>query len=96
VSLPPARLVLQVSPTAIGPNAAGSTTQQAQLRATVTDQNANPVRNAIVAFTRLADPSGGNLSQASAVTDSSGQATVQYISGAGTTADAGVHCARAS
>jgi hypothetical protein len=90
VSLTPARLVLQVSPTAIGPNAAGSTTQQSQLRATVTDQNGNPVANATVAFTRLADPSGGNLSQASAVTDSSGQATVQYISGAGTTADAGI------
>jgi Bacterial Ig-like domain (group 1) len=90
VSLAPAHLVLQVSPTAIGPNAAGSTTQQAQLRATVTDVNANPVANAIVAFTRMQDPSGGNLSQPSSVTDSSGQATVQYISGSGTTADGGI------
>ncbi len=90
VALSPARLVLQVSPTAIGPNSAGSTAQQTQLRATVTDANGNPVANSIVAFTRLVDPSGGNLSQASAVTDSGGQATVQYISGAGTTADGGI------
>ena len=82
--------MLQVSPTAIGPNAAGSTTQQTQVRATVTDVNGNPVANAIVAFTRVVDPSGGTLSQPSAVTDSGGQASVQYISGAGTTADAGV------
>jgi hypothetical protein len=90
VSLAPARLVLQISPTAIGPNAAGSTTNQTQLRATVTDVNGNPVSNTIVAFTRLLDPSGGNLPQPSAVTDSSGQATVQYVSGPGTTSDGGI------
>ena len=90
VSLAPANLVLQISPTAIGPNAAGSTTNQAQLRATVTDVNGNPVSNTIVAFTRLLDPSQGNLPQASAVTDSSGQATVQYVSGPGTTSDNGI------
>lgn len=90
VALSPARLVLQVSPTAIGPNSAGSVAQQTQLRATVTDNNGNPVANSIVAFTRVLDPSGGTLSQASAVTDSGGQATVQYISGAGTTADGGI------
>ena len=90
VALTPARLVLQVSPTAIGPNPAGSNSQQAQLVATVTDANGNPVNGATVTFNRLVDPSGGNLSQASTATDASGQATVQYIAGASTTANNGV------
>jgi hypothetical protein len=79
-----------VSPTAIGTNSSGSTTQQAKLLATVTDANGNPVTGATVAFNRIADPSGGNLSQASATTDSGGQASVQYIAGASTTGNNGV------
>ncbi|MEO8080284.1 MAG: Ig-like domain-containing protein [Caldimonas sp.] len=90
VAQQPSKLVLQVTPTAIGPNPGGATAQQAQLRATVTDANGNPVSGATVNFNRLADPSGGNLSQASAVTDASGQATVQYIAGGSTTANNGV------
>ncbi len=90
VAQAPAKLVLQVSPTAIGPNPSGSTAQQAQLLATVTDANGNPVTGATVAFNRVIDPSGGNLSQASATTDSSGQASVQYIAGASTTGNNGV------
>lgn len=85
-----AKLVLQVSPTAIGPNASGSTAQQAKLLATVTDANGNPVKGATVNFSRLVDPSGGNLSQASGLTDSAGQASVQYVAGALTTASNGV------
>jgi len=90
VATVPAALVLQVSPTAVGPNAAGSTAQQAQLVARVTDANGNPVKGVTVNFNRVADPSGGNLNQASAVTDSSGMASVQYIAGALTTASNGV------
>ncbi len=90
VAQTPAKLVLQVSPTAIGPNPTGSNSQQAQLVASVTDANGNPVTGATVTFNRLADPSGGNLSQASTATDASGQATVQYIAGASTTANNGV------
>jgi hypothetical protein len=90
VAQTPAHLVLQVSPTAIGPNATGTTAQQAQLRANVTDANGNPVSNVTVSFNRLADPSGGTLPQASAVTDVNGQATVQYIAGAIPTANNGV------
>ncbi len=89
VAQAPAKLVLQVSPTAIGPNPSG-TTSQAALVASVTDVNGNPVSGATVTFNRLADPSGGNLSQASSLTDASGQATVQYIAGASTTASNGV------
>lgn len=90
VALVPAKLVLQVTPTALGPNPAGSTAQQAQVVATVTDSVGNPVRGKTVNFTRKSDPSAGNLNQASAVTDSSGQASVQYIAGALTTASNGV------
>jgi hypothetical protein len=90
VALVPAKLVLQVSPTAIGPNPAGSTAQQSQILATVSDANGNPVSGAIVTFNRLADPSGGQLSQASTATDSNGQAAVQYVAGALTTASNGV------
>lgn len=89
VALTPAKLVLQVSPTAIPPNPSG-TTSQAALVATVTDMNGNPVSSATVTFNRVQDPSGGNLSQASTATDASGQATVQYIAGASPTASNGV------
>lgn len=90
VATVPASIVAQVTPAAVGPNAEGSTEQQAQVLATVRDANNNPVKGVTVNFSRLVDPSGGNLSQASAVTNSSGQATVQYISGPLTTSSNGV------
>lgn len=90
VAIVPDTLVLQVSPTAIGPNAAGATEQQAQVLAKVRDKNNNPVKGVTVNFNRTVDPSGGNLNQASAVTDSSGQASVQYIAGELTTSSNGV------
>lgn len=90
VSLAANKLVLQVTPTAIGPNASGSSGNRADVLATVTDVNGNPVKNAVVNFTRVVDPSGGDLSQASATTDGSGQAKVEYIAGALTTASNGV------
>jgi Bacterial Ig-like domain (group 1). len=90
VALVPSKLTLQASPTASGPNSGTATSQQARLVATVVDANANPVSGATVNFTRLVDPSGGNLSQPSALTDSSGQASVQYIAGGSTTASNGV------
>jgi Bacterial Ig-like domain (group 1) len=86
----PARLVLQTTPTAVGPNPGGATAQQARILATVTDAAGNPVGGVAVNFNRVADPSGGNLSLASAVTDSSGQASVQFIAGPNTTASNGV------
>ena len=89
VAKTPAKIVLQIQPTAIGPNTVG-TTQQADVQATVTDANGNPVQGKTVNFSRLADPSGGNLSTASKLTDASGQATAQYIAGPKTTASNGV------
>lgn len=90
VATTPSRLVLQVTPAAIGPNTGGSTTNQAQVLAKVTDANGNPVPGLTVNFSRDADPSGGNLQQPSAVSDINGQASVQYIAGAQSTASNGV------
>ena len=87
IATTPATLVLQVTPTALAPNQAGQTAQQATLVAKVTDVNGNPVSGSTINFSQLADPSGGLLQQASAVTDTNGVATVQYLSGATTTAN---------
>jgi hypothetical protein len=86
----PAKLVLQISPTAIAPNTTATSANQAQLLARVTDANDNPVQGQTVNFIRISDPSGGNLLQASAVTDAAGLATVAYRSGAQSTANNGV------
>jgi len=86
IATTPASLVLQVTPTALAPNQLGQTAQQATLVAKVTDANGNPVSGTTVNFSQQADPSGGLLQQASAVTDNNGVATVQYLSGATTTA----------
>jgi Bacterial Ig-like domain (group 1) len=90
VAQAPAKLVLQTTPTAVGPNPGGATAQQARILATVTDAAGNPVGGIAVNFNRISDPSGGNLSLASATTDSSGQASVQFIAGPNTTASNGV------
>ena len=87
VATTPASLVLQVTPTALAPNQVGQTAQQATLVAKVVDANGNPVAGSTINFSQLADPSGGLLQQASAVTDTNGVATVQYLSGASTTAN---------
>jgi 5-hydroxyisourate hydrolase-like protein (transthyretin family) len=90
VATTPTNLVLQASPTALAPNPIGSSTNQAQVMARVTDAAGNPVQGQTVNFTRIADPSGGNLLQASATTDASGQASVAYRAGSQSTSDGGV------
>jgi hypothetical protein len=86
----PDRLILQISPTALAPNVSGSSTNQAAVTARVVDARDNPVTGVTVNFTQVQDTSGGRLSQPSAVTDNNGQASVKYISGATSTASAGV------
>lgn len=81
----PQKLVLQASPTAIAP-----TSGVAQIVAKVTDGAGNPVQGVTVNFTRVEDPSGGNLSQASSTTLENGQATVNFNAGGQSTADQGV------
>jgi hypothetical protein len=84
---------LQGTPSTVGVNAAGSTTQQVVLRAVVSDKatQGNPVKNAKVAFTIVNDSSGGSLSQPSEVlTGSDGSASISYIAGTTTTSLDGV------
>lgn len=90
VAVTPAKLVLQIAPTALAPNLAGATTNQATVVAKVTDADGNPVADTTVNFSQVTDPSGGRLQQASAVTDLNGNASVQYLSGAETTASGAV------
>jgi hypothetical protein len=82
----PANLVLQITPKSTGPNLSGSTANQVEVRATVTDAARNPVQGSVVNFNKIADPSGGNLSEASAFTDANGQATVRFVAGPTATA----------
>jgi Bacterial Ig-like domain (group 1) len=86
----PSKLVLQITPTAVAPNLTATSGNQVQVVAKVTDATSNPVQGLTVNFTRVVDPSGGNLLQASDVTDSNGQASVTYRSGAQSTANNGV------
>jgi hypothetical protein len=90
VATTPSNIVLQVSPKSVGPSVAGSTNSQAIVRATVTDAAGNPVQGISVNFSKIADPSGGNLTDASAVTDAYGQAVVRYNAGATSTSADGV------
>jgi hypothetical protein len=84
---------VQADPAVIGVNTAGSTSQQATLRAIVRDgtpQN-NLVKNATVAFSILSDPSGGSLTQPAVVTTGAdGVATTSFIAGTSATAKDGV------
>ncbi|WP_338818960.1 Ig-like domain-containing protein [Acidovorax temperans] len=90
VSRTPASLVLQTSTAAVAPNAAGSTVNQAELRATVRDAAGNPVKGQTVFFTAVKDLSGGKIKTGTAITDSNGLATDIFIAGAVSTATNGV------
>ncbi|TFW29847.1 Ig-like domain-containing protein [Duganella callida] len=84
---------VQVDPAVVGANTAGSTSQQATLRAIVRDGTAqnNLVKNASVAFSIVNDPSGGSLTQpAVVVTGADGVASTSYIAGTSATALNGV------
>jgi len=75
---------VQADPAVIGVNVSGSTVQQSTLRATVLDGTPenNLVKNAVVNFSFVNDPSGGTLTQPSLVTTGAdGTASVSYIAG---------------
>lgn len=74
VAVNPATLTLSGSPTRV------ATTGTSELKALVVDINGNPVKNMNVNFTS-ADLKGGQLSPASAVTDSDGIARVFFTAG---------------
>ena len=86
-------IILQADPGVIGVNTAGSSTQQATLRAVVLDGPAqnNPVKNAVVSFSILSDVSGGSLTQPADVsTGADGSATTSFIAGTRATPTDGV------
>jgi hypothetical protein len=77
-----AKLEVQASPTTVGVNVSGGSTESSQIIAVVRDLADNPVKGARVNFT-LTDPSAGaGLSAGFAITDGSGRATVTFFPGA--------------
>jgi hypothetical protein len=86
----PASVSVQANPSRV------ATQGQSTVVATVQDgpnNTGNPVQGATVNFTLTADSTGGNLSAGSAVTNSSGQATVTYTAGSVSSATDGVNIA---
>lgn len=79
----PDNIEVQATPFTIGPN------EQSSITAIVRDAANNLVKNAVVVFD-LQDVTGGQLSVASAATDSQGRATTFYTSSTTTSANNGV------
>ena len=79
----PATIDVQANPFTIGPN------EQSALTAIVSDVAGNLVKNAVVQFD-LQDVTGGQLSVATAITDSQGRAQTFYTSSQTTSANNGV------
>jgi hypothetical protein len=90
VATVPSRIDLQANPGSLAPNAAGATTNQSALTATVRDATGNPVSGVTVNFTATSDLSNGTISPGSTATDANGIATVQFIPGALSTSTNGV------
>ncbi len=89
VAVNPATVVVQSNPGAISPNTTG-TTNQSTIEAIVRDAAGNPVKDRQINFTLTQDLSNGRLSSGSAVTNSNGQASVQFIAGPTSTPNDGV------
>lgn len=81
VSNTPVKLALQASPSVVGANLIGTSSNASQLIAVVRDAADNPVKNQRVNFSFISDPSNGRIDPGSAVTDSTGTATVAFIAG---------------
>ena len=90
VSRVAASVTLQASPSVIPANSAGSTSNKSTITATVRDAVGNPVKGATVNFTKPADASSGSLQSATAISNSSGLATTNYIAGPNAASGTGV------
>jgi hypothetical protein len=82
-------LIVQASPTTLGVNVSGGTTQQSIITAVLRDAQGNLVQNKTVSFS-VQDVSGGRIAPPSAVTDSFGRASTVYVAGAVPSAQDGV------
>jgi hypothetical protein len=76
-----ARVEVQATPTTVGVNVAGSTTESSQVTAVVRDLQNNPVRGARVNFTANDPSAGAGLTQSFALTDATGRATTTFLPG---------------
>jgi hypothetical protein len=90
IATTPAAIDLQATPSIIGPNSPGQTSERSTLVAVVRDSSNNPVKGMLVAFTNPQDPSGGSIDPATSITDDSGRATSTFIAGAQSTSPNGV------
>jgi len=81
VSSNPSKINLQASPSTVATNATGSSSNSSQLIATVRDAADNPVKNARVNFSFVADPSNGRIEPGFATTDSNGNASTVFTPG---------------
>lgn len=86
----PATIVLQANPSAVRPNAVGTSANTAVLSAVVRDSSGNAVQGAVVNFTLVKDTSGGTISPGTGVTDANGRVVASFIPGATATAANGV------
>ena len=77
-----AKLEVQASPSTVGVNLSGSSTESSQIIAVVRDAVDNPVKNARVNFTAVDPSAGAGLSDGFALTDDTGRATVNFYPGA--------------
>lgn len=84
IATTPSTMNLQASPSTI------PTQAQSQITATVRDANNNLVEGQTVDFSITADPTGGSLSAASAVTNYQGQASTVYSATSTTSGTGGV------
>lgn len=83
-------VILQAAPNTIGTNSGGLTNEKSLITAVVRDANNNLVKGKAVDFNIVNDASGGSLTPASAITDSSGTASTYFIAGSSTSALNGV------
>lgn len=83
-------VTLQAAPNTIGTNSGGLTAEKSLITAVVRDDKDNLVKGQTVNFNIVNDASGGSLSPASSITDSSGTASTYYIAGGATTSPGGV------
>ena len=74
-------IAAQASPGTVAVNTGSSTTNQSVISVVVRDASNNLVKNAHIAFAQVADASGGRLASATAITDITGTASVNYIAG---------------
>lgn len=86
----PSLLSLQAAPSVLRPSI-GDVTSSSTITAIVRDSNGQPVRDKTVVFTLVNGPGGGEaLSPGTAVSDSTGTASVTFNSGSMTSAQEGV------